>query len=182
MELIGERIYIRLVELDDAVPLAAVMAENRDFLRPFEPIRPASDFTPEGQRVRIQQAMLDRAEDRGYAFSVFDIVGARIVGRVALSNVVRAAWQNATLGYWIAQRENGKGFATEAVKLVLRYAFEGAALHRVQAAVMPRNTASVRVVEKAGMRHEGVSLRYLKINGVWEDHEMYAMTAEEWLR
>ena len=181
MELIGERVYIRPLGLEDAGALAALLADNREFLEPFEPMRPASDFTVEGQRDRIEQAISERNEDRAYAFSIFDLAGTRLVGRVALSNVVRAAWQNATLGYWVARSDNGRGFATEAVRLALRYAFEHSGLHRVQAGVMPRNKASVRVLVKAGMRHEGLSLRYLKINGVWEDHEMFAMTAEEWL-
>lgn len=181
MELMGDRVYIRLLNLEDAEPLTDLLVANREFLTPFEPIRPASDFTTEGQRQRINEAILERAEDRAYAFSIFELKEARLVGRVALSNVVRAAWQNSTLGYWVAQSENGKGFATEAVKLALRYAFQEAGLHRVQAGVMPRNRASAQVLIKAGMRHEGLSLRYLKINGVWEDHEMYAMTTEEWL-
>ena len=180
MELIGERVYIRLLDVEDAEPLADLLAANREFLRPFEPVRPDSDFTTEGQRQRIEQAIFERADDRAYAFSIFEVNDARLLGRVALSNVVRAAWQNSTMGYWVAQFDNGKGFATEAVRLALRYAFEEVGLHRVQAGVMPRNQASARH-RGLSLRYEGLSLRYLKINDVWEDHEMYAMTVEDWL-
>jgi len=106
--------------------------------------------------------------------------GERIIGRVALANVVRGPWQNATLGYWIAQDALGRGHATRAVRLALRFAFEHAGLHRVQPAIMPRNARSRRVVEKVGFRREGCAVRYLKIAGVWEDHVIYAMTREDW--
>ena len=122
-------------------------------------------------------------EDPGsaYAFAVLDIDrGDRLIGRVALSNVVRGPWQNATLGYWIDKDALGMGHATRAVRLVLRFAFEHAGLHRVQPAIIPRNQRSVRVAEKAGFRLEGRALRYLKINGTWEDHDVYALTAEDW--
>lgn len=98
---------------------------------------------------------------------------------MALSNVSRGAWQSATLGYYIDEAHTGRGFATEAVLLALQFAFE-IGLHRVQAAVLPRNVASRRVLEKAGFHREGHSTRYLQINGVWEDHEMFAITAEDW--
>lgn len=103
-----------------------------------------------------------------------------LIGRVALSNVSRGAWQNATLGYYIDKASTRKGYATDAVRLALQFAFGSAGLHRVQAAVLPRNVASRRVLEKAGFVREGRSTKYLQINGVWEDHEMFAVTAEDW--
>ena len=104
----------------------------------------------------------------------------RLIGRVALGNVVRGPWQNATLGYWIDEAANGRGHCSRAVELVVRFAFEHAGLHRVQPAIMPRNDRSKRVVEKVGFRREGLAVRYLEIAGVWEDHELFAMTVEEW--
>ncbi len=112
----------------------------------------------------------------GYAFGVFR--DGTLVGRVALSNVVRAAWQSCTLGYYIDRTMCGRGYGTEAVKQIVAFAFGDAGLHRVQAAVMPRNVASARVLEKAGFRHEGFAPRYLQIDGVWEDHDLYAITAD----
>ena len=106
--------------------------------------------------------------------------GDELIGRVALSNVSRGAWQNATLGYYIDEAHTGRGYATEAVRLALEFAFGSARLHRVQAAVLPRNIASRRVLEKAGFCREGRSTKYLQINGVWEDHEMFAITLEDW--
>lgn len=115
-----------------------------------------------------------------YAFGVFLKESDELIGRVALSNVSRGAWQNATLGYYIDEAHNGHGYATEAVRLALQFAFGPAGLHRVQAAVLPRNVASRRVLEKAGFSREGRSTKYLQINGVWEDHETFAITLEDW--
>jgi [ribosomal protein S5]-alanine N-acetyltransferase len=99
---------------------------------------------------------------------------------VALSSVIRGAFQNAYLGWSLDEAHGGRGFASEAVRLLIDFAFEDAGLHRVQAAVIPRNVASLRVAEKVGLRKEGFARRYLKINGVWEDHKLFAITSEEW--
>jgi [ribosomal protein S5]-alanine N-acetyltransferase len=103
-----------------------------------------------------------------------------IIGRVALGGVLRGVFQNAYLGYWIDADYQGRGLMTEAVRAATSFAFTAGGLHRVQAAVMPRNGASQRVLEKAGYRREGVAHRYLCINAKWEDHVLFAVTAEEW--
>lgn len=102
------------------------------------------------------------------------------MGRVALDNVVLGAWHNATIGYFIDEQHNGRGLATSAVRLVCKFGFEDAGLHRIQAGVMPRNAASARVLEKVGFRREGLAKRYLFIAGAWEDHDIYALTTEDW--
>ena len=89
------------------------------------------------------------------------------MGRVALNEVVRGVFGNAYLGYFVDEAVNGRGYATEAVRRTVRFAFDELRLHRVQAAVVPRNAGSVRVLEKAGFREEGYAERYLCINGVW---------------
>jgi ribosomal-protein-alanine N-acetyltransferase len=134
----------------------------------------------QGQREEIERASADARRDVRYAFGVFLKESDELIGRVALSNVSRGAWQNATLGYYIDEAHNGHGYATEAVRLALQFAFGPAGLHRVQAAVLPRNVASRRVLEKAGFSREGRSTKYLQINGVWEDHETFAITLEDW--
>src|SRR6185437_2002359 len=95
-------------------------------------------------------------------------------------SVAPAAGENAYLGYWIDAEHQGRGLMTEAVRAATTFALEAAGLHRVQAAVMPRNGASQRVLEKAGYRREGLATRYLCIAGIWEDHVLFATTAEEW--
>lgn len=179
MLLQSAQIYLRPLHIQDAVELLRLRLRNHDFLQPFEPIRPASHLTLEGQQEQIAQAERAFASGSGFAFGIFLQDTHQLIGRVALSNVVRGAWQNATIGYFLDGNLNGRGYMTQAVDAVLRYAFEEARLHRVQAAIMPRNIASIRVVEKTGFRYEGLSLRYLQINGFWEDHLIYAVTAED---
>jgi ribosomal-protein-alanine N-acetyltransferase len=163
---------IRPTEPSDARAQLALRMANRDHTGPWDPLRDESFYTERSW-----------AAGNAYAFAVLDVDERdRLIGRVALSNVVRGPWQNATLGYWIDQAAGGRGHATRAVRLAVRFAFEHAGLHRVQPAIIPRNTRSVRVAERVGFRLEGRALRYLKINGVWEDHDVYALTVEDWDR
>ena len=164
----------------DLEELVALRLRNRGYTEPFEPQRRDDFYTPSGQAQEI--ALDDRAwtAGSGFAFAILDVAaGDRIAGRIALSNVVRGPWRNANLGYWVDEAVRGRGHATTAARLIVRFAFDHAGLHRVQPAVMPRNVASRRVVEKAGFRLEGRAERYLQIAGAWEDHDIYALTAEE---
>ena len=149
---------------------------NRAFFEEWEPVRDEFWFTLEAQRADIAAGIEAARSDRRYSFGIF---APELVGRVALSEVVRGVFGNAFLGYFVDEAANGRGYATSAVRDAVRFAFGEMGLHRVQAAVMPRNVASVRVVEKAGFRDEGYAERYLCINGVWEDHRIFAITREE---
>ena len=172
---------IRPTAPEDAAVQLALRLTNREHTGPWDPARDESFYTEAGQRLELDLDQRSWVAGSAYAFAVLDtVLDDRLIGRVALSNVVRGPWQNATLGYWIDKDSLGKGHATRAVRLVLRFAFEHAGLHRVQPAIIPRNARSVRVAEKAGFRLEGRALRYLKINGTWEDHDVYALTTEDW--
>ncbi len=172
---------IRPTALDDVDEQLRLRRANRDHTGPWDPARDESFYTVAGQRLELELDQRAWAAGTAFAFAVLAMDEAdRIIGRVALANVVRGPWQNATLGYWIDCGAGRRGHASRAVRLALTYAFEHAGLHRVQPAIIPRNAASLRVAEKVGFRHEGRALRYLKINGVWEDHEIYALTAEDW--
>jgi ribosomal-protein-alanine N-acetyltransferase len=173
----------------DLDALLALRRANREFMAPFEADREEGFFTRSAQSREITLDAEAWSTGTGYAFAVLASDGAgpgadephdRLVGRIALSNVVRGPWQNCTLGYWVDEASNSRGHATAAVRLACRFAFEHAGLHRVQPAIMPRNRRSARVVEKVGFRHEGLARRYLRIAGVWEDHDLYALTREEW--
>jgi [ribosomal protein S5]-alanine N-acetyltransferase len=172
---------VRPFAQSDLGALLELRRRNLEFMAPFEPTRSPAFYSRSGQARELD---LDDAAWRvgaGFAFAVLDTeADDRLIGRVALGNVVRGPWQNATLGYWIDEAANGRGHCSRAVALVVRFAFEHAGLHRVQPAIMPRNDRSRRVVEKVGFRHEGTALRYLEISGVWEDHDLFAMTIEDW--
>ncbi len=148
-------------------------------MAPYEPTRPDSHFTLATQSRMLEEEARAWRAGLQYVFGIFDHTDS-LVGRISLANVVRGGWHNATVGYFVDEANNGRGIATEGLRLVTAFGFGPAGLHRVQAGVMPRNRASIRVVEKNHYRFEGVALRYLCINGVWEDHNIYAVTAEEW--
>jgi ribosomal-protein-alanine N-acetyltransferase len=174
VELQGERIVLRHLAANDAPAVLAFMKENREFFEQWEPSRENGFFTVNGQAADIEAAAADAAADRRHAFGIF--VDSELVGRIALSQIFRGIFQNAYLGYSIAERWNGQGLATEAVGVAMEFAFGELGLHRVQAAVMPRNIGSIRVLEKNGFREEGYAVGYLCINGVWEDHRIFART------
>lgn len=149
-------------------------------MQPFEPLRDESFYTLEEQQKMMEESIYHWKHGLSYSFGVFLKQTNQLIGRVNLSNVSRGAWQNCTIGYWIDQDCQGKGYITDAVKLAVSFAFTEADLHRVQAAIMPRNKGSIRVIEKVGFQYEGLSKYYLLINGVWEDHQIFAITKENW--
>jgi len=172
---------IRPTAPDDVDEQLRLRRVNRDHTGPWDPLRDESFYTVAGQRLELELDQRAWAAGTAFAFAVLAMEeGDRIIGRVALANIVRGPWQNATLGYWIDHRVSGRGHASRAVRLALAYAFEHIGLHRVQPAIIPRNAASRRVAKKVGFRHEGRALRYLKINGAWEDHDIFALTSEDW--
>jgi ribosomal-protein-alanine N-acetyltransferase len=181
LRLDGARTAIRPLGRHDVDEFTAAVVANREHTEPWEPIHAEAHYTRAGQAETLRRDVEAWELGSGYAFSVLDREdGDAIIGRIALGNVVHGAWRNATLGYWTAAAVGGRGHATSAACLICEFAFRHAGLHRVQPAVIPRNIRSIRVVEKAGFRHEGRALRYLNIAGRWEDHEIYAMTLEDW--
>lgn len=159
-----------------------VLRENHVHLKPWNP-EPRAGEDPSSITSVSKSILRHRRDwklDTSYVFMVaMRAEPATFVGKVALSGVMRGAMHGAYLGYWMAENVQGQGLATEAVRGALEFAFGVANLHRVQAAIMPKNTRSLRVVEKAGFRREGYAERYLQIAGSWEDHVIFAKTREE---
>jgi ribosomal-protein-alanine N-acetyltransferase len=172
---------IRPLSRGDVDEMTELVVANRSHTTPWDPIRGEAYYSRAGQAEVLRRDLEAWDGASGYAFAILDTEdGDRIIGRVALGNVVLGAWRNATLGYWVSADVGGRGHATRAVRLTCRFAFCHAGLHRVQPAIIPRNVRSIRVAEKAGFRLEGRAVRYLNIAGTWEDHDLYAMTEEEW--
>jgi len=152
---------------------AALRAASRDYLVPFEPTWPEDDLTRSAFRRRL--ALYGREMDLGNAwpFFIFDDAAGDLVGAVTLSNIRRGVSEVGTLGYWIGHAHAGRGHCTAAVRAVVAFAFDVLKLHRVEAACVPWNPASRRVLEKAGFELEGQARAYLKINGTWADHLLF---------
>ncbi|THF76949.1 GNAT family N-acetyltransferase [Cohnella fermenti] len=170
-----QRVYIRFPEESDAAQLADIYVRNRELFGRFSPIAPDERYSEEQQLERIRKGRVDRAEDRRYSFVVCLKEDDQVIGDVSLSAVKRGVLQSCMIGYNLDERHSGKGYMTEAVKLAARYAFEELGLHRIVGEASPRNPGSIRVLEKAGFHREGISRSNLKINGVWEDHQVLAL-------
>lgn len=179
MRIDGESIVLRPLTPDDTDEFLSLRVRNRTFFEPYEPQTTDVDFTRASIRRQLETAMEEDRAGASYSFGIFDRTDGAMAGRIRLSNVFRGVWRNANVGYYVDQERGGRGIATEALRLVCRFAITDAELHRVQAGVMPDNERSIRVLEKAGLRREGLALRYLLINGAWRDHYLYAITAEE---
>ena len=176
-DLVGPRIRLRPLTIADAPALLELRQRNAEFLAPREPRRSADYLTLAAQESELREVAANRVSDRGYAFGI--VLGHDLIGRIALNNIVRGVFQNAYVGYFVGKDHNGMGCATEAVQTLAIHAFEDLALHRLQAAVMLDNPGSMRVLEKAGFRREGIARRYLQIDGTWVDHVLFAITSEE---
>ncbi|MGA9859223.1 MAG: GNAT family N-acetyltransferase [Solirubrobacteraceae bacterium] len=161
----------RLVRLDDAPRLAALLVANREFLAPWEPIRPESFFTADGQRRVIEDALAGYG--RGAALPHVILHEGRVVGRITLSNVVRGAFQSGNLGYWVDAGHNGRGLGTGAVGEIRSAAFGELGLHRIEAGTLVHNIRSQRVLERNRFERIGVAAAYLRIAGRWQDHILY---------
>ncbi len=159
-----------------------VRTRSRDWLVKWEqrpiPGQPDAAVDKRAWVARCNARMRERELGTGYGFGIF--VRGRFVGEINISSVQRGPFQTAYVGYWIDEAMAGNGYVPEAFVVVAKFAFEELMLHRLQVSIIPRNRPSNRVAEKLGLRNEGIALRYLEINGVWEDHVRYAITAEDW--
>jgi ribosomal-protein-alanine N-acetyltransferase len=168
-------VTVRRATEDDAAALAALALANRAFLAPWEPVRPDAYFTGEAHRSTLRSLA---AQDPPSTVPCVILVDGEPAGRITLTNVVRGVFCSADLGYWVAQRHNGRGVGTAAVGEVLRLAFGELGLHRVQAATLLHNVGSQRVLERNGFTRIGLAPRYLRIAGEWQDHVLFQRLAD----
>jgi ribosomal-protein-alanine N-acetyltransferase len=181
--MLGPRVALRPLEADDGDAWREVRRRNRDWLEPWEPLpEPGSPDLlrdPSAFRARCASASRQRHLDTAHPLAMF-LHDGTLIGEINLSGIQRGPFQSAHIGYWIDEAHAGQGLVPEALVLMLGLAFEELHLHRVEVAIVPRNAASRRVVEKLGLREEGTAQHYLQIRGVWEDHVRYAITVDEW--
>lgn len=182
LRLYGSRVMLRPLVAQDFPAWREVRARNEAWLTPWEPRRPLAQFDPTVNREAYVSRCAARERDAtsGQSFGFGLFFEERFCGEINLNHVLRGALQTATIGYWVDERVAGRGLVTEGVVVVCEFAFERLWLHRVEINIVPRNSNSRRVMEKLDVRAEGIAVRMLEINGVWEDHLRYAITAEEW--
>jgi ribosomal-protein-alanine N-acetyltransferase len=171
----GEVVYLRAPRPGDWSDWAKLRAESRDFLVPWEPTWPADALTRTAYRRRLRRYAREARDDAGYAFFVFRRGDDTLLGGITLSNIRRGISRSCAVGYWTGKHHAGQGFMGEALKAIIPFVFESLELRRLEAACLPTNEASKAVLRKTGFTQEGYAREYLRINGVWTDHLLFAL-------
>jgi ribosomal-protein-alanine N-acetyltransferase len=172
--IVGEHVLLRAPQMGDFGEWAALREASRDFLTPWEPIWPSDDLTRASFRRRIKRYFEDQRSDLAYPLFIFRKSDGVLLGGLTLANIRRGCAQAGSLGYWMGAAYARQGYMTAAVRAVLPFAFGTLRLHRVEAACIPANVASIRLLEKCGFQREGFARQYLCIDGAWQDHLLYA--------
>jgi [ribosomal protein S5]-alanine N-acetyltransferase len=175
----GAGVTLRAPHSGDFPEWAALRETSRAFLLPWEPVWPVDDLTRSAFRRRLKRYAEDQRGDLAYAFLIFRSDDNVMVGGLTLANIRRGVAQAGSIGYWIGAPFAGKGYMTAAVRALIPYSFTTLRLHRLEAACIPDNTASVRLLEKNGFKREGYARGYLCINGIWQDHLLYARLKDD---
>jgi ribosomal-protein-alanine N-acetyltransferase len=175
----GDRVLLRAPQMADHAEWSALRAASRDFLTPWEPTWPADDLTRAAFRRRIRRYAEDQRSDLAYPFFIFRKSDNVMVGGLTMANIRRGCAQAASLGYWMGAAYAGQGHMTAAVSTILPFAFGTLRLHRVEAACIPGNDASIRLLENNGFQREGFARQYLCINGIWQDHLLFARLRDD---
>ena len=169
----GNGVMLRTPQIADFEEWAALRETSRDFLTPWEPTWPVDDLTRAAFRRRVKRYAEDLRTDQGYAFLIMRSSDGALVGGLTLANIRRGVAQASSLGYWTGLPFVRQGYMTAAVRSVIPFAFMSLRLHRLEAACIPANTGSIRLLEKTGFVREGYAREYLFINGIWQDHLLY---------
>ena len=171
-------VTLRPLAYRDARAWRAVRRRNAAWLKPWDAtVPPGADARPSSFRSLVWRLNRQARQGTTYPFAIE--VAGRFVGQVTVNNVVRGSAQFASVGYWLDRDYAGRGIMPCAVAMVIDHCFFSAGLHRVEIAIRPENSNSLRVVEKLGLREVGYAPKYLHIDGAWRDHRIYAVTVEE---
>jgi [ribosomal protein S5]-alanine N-acetyltransferase len=170
----GDRVTLRLPQMVDFEEWTALREASRDFLVPWEPTWPADDLSRGAFRRRMKRYTEDQRNDLAYPYFIFRHEDQKLVGGLTLTNIRRGVAQAGSLGYWMGTAYARRGYMSAAVSAFVPFAFSTLKLRRIEAACIPENTASVRLLEKTGFVREGYAREYLCINGSWQDHLLYA--------
>jgi ribosomal-protein-alanine N-acetyltransferase len=171
----GEGVTLRPPRTSDHEAWAALRQTSHAYLQPWEPAWPEDDLTRAAFRRRMSIYAREMEAGNAWPFFIIDEAEQSLVGAITLSNIRRGVAETGTLGYWVGRPFAGRGFATAAVRALVTHAFDDLSLHRLEAACVPANLASRRVLEKAGFVLEGQARAYLKINGAWADHLLFGV-------
>jgi ribosomal-protein-alanine N-acetyltransferase len=175
----GRRTYLRPPRLRDWRPWVALRGESRTFLTPWEPTWPEDALSRAAYLRRLRRQIYEWRQDEGYGFLIFERESRQLIGGIGFSNVRRGVAQSASIGYWIGERFARRGLMTDATAATLAFGFNQLGLHRIEAACLPHNEASQRLLTRLGFTREGHARAYLKIDGDWRDHLLFGLVDTE---
>ena len=175
----AKKVVLRTPTSSDHAQWAHLREESRAFLAPWEPIWPADDLTKIAFRRRIRRYQREIRNGSGYPFLVFAPDEETLLGGITLAHIQRGVTQSGVIGYWMGARYAGKGYMTAAVRAIVEYGFDTLQLNRIEAACLPHNAASVRLLEKVGFTREGYARKYLCIDGRWQDHILFGLVRDD---
>ncbi len=179
-ELQTERLILRRPTMDNYLAWAELRRRSAEFLRPYEPQWTTDELSRASYRARMRRHEADITAGRGLPWFLFDHADPKqLLGGITLSNLRRGVSDTATLGYWMGEPYAGKGYMSEAVNAVCLAAFDYHKLHRIEAATVLDNQRSQRLLLSCGFQKEGTARAYLKINGAWRDHMLFARLADD---
>jgi ribosomal-protein-alanine N-acetyltransferase len=175
----GRGLYLRYPRHSDYPAWTEIRARSREFLTPWEPTWPPDELSRGAFRRRIRRYSDEIRNDAAYPFFVFRQSDDALLGGCTLSNIRRGVCQSASVGYWIGGPYAHSGYMTSAMRLIIPFVFETLGLHRLEAACIPENEPSRRLLQKLGFREEGRARRYLQINGEWRDHILFSLLEDD---
>jgi [ribosomal protein S5]-alanine N-acetyltransferase len=175
----GDRVVLRPPQMSDYPEWAALREKSREFLKRWEPIWPVDDLTRGAFRRRLKRYAEDHRADQAYSYFIFRTADNVLVGGITLANVRRGVAQAGSIGYWMGEPYARERLMSAALRALIPFSFVTLRLHRLEAACIPTNLASIRLLEKSGFQREGYARQYLCINGVWQDHLLYARIKDD---
>ncbi len=181
----GERVLLRMAARNDIAAIVQFFSQNKEFFQPTDPPRPSNFYTPGYWNRRVDSMAAEFIQDRACHLFIFDPASpaseSAVIGYANLSNIIRGAFHACYLGYGIARQHEGKGFMSESLRMVIQFAFNQLALHRIMANYLPENEKSGRLLARLGFIQEGYARDYLFIGGKWRDHILTSLTNPHWL-
>ena len=166
-----DRLVLKILDSSHSDIVLDYYNRNRSFLEPWEVEKKDIFYTDRFQSNQLERDFSDIKNGNLLRLWIFKKSDrSKTIGNIAFSNIIRGHFLSCHLGYKLDIEEMKKGYITEAIKEGIKIIFDEYGLHRIEANIMPRNLASLRVTEKLGFLNEGISKKYIKINGKWEDH------------
>lgn len=173
-------ITVATADLSDAERIAQYFRDNRSHLTPWDPKRDEAFYTTDGWRQRLLKLSELHKMGIGFYLIIIDVETNQILGTISFSNMSRFPIHCCNVGYSLAERAQGRGVMTRALRMACQYMFSVQKMHRIMAAYIPRNKRSEGVLERSGFVHEGHAKDYILINGRWEDHNLMSLINSHW--